>query len=722
MTKTKKTLAIILTMIVIIICTIFVLYSTDITDKPKIANNKIQKNETPAETIEKFTKLMFAGTGKGGNTKSLAKALNFIEHDTSKKKPTQNNLLLKQANELFLLLQSVNYTLDEIDIIKKEGKTEIIELGDSNSSIQLSFFYTDKFGWIFSKENFSTKGFDSAMKHLENIKANLNEHADDFIPDLSSPLNTAYTFTFGIQERFGFTIEDAVKALDLSHFDPVVIQELGATWAIQTYRILLYASPIKPESLSNNPLYEGNVILLLDPDFGMLGMNVVTDPITNKKAWKIQYSGINSISGTYDSYMKMGMTKEINEYNIKSRPLHVIMDDFFQIHMPYLEKMFLGFNLWKFPATILLLLSSFIVAPLIKIIVLPILNLALKELSITSEKDKNKRFILPLQISIIAFIWLEGFVEITANPYIISYTVIALNIVLCFAIGLLICRIIDAVTNIASNKFDTALHIITSVIGKLLKLAIIISAALYICGILGIDTKNFLAALGIGGFAVALAGKDTMENFFGSIMIIIDRQFNNGDVIKINNIEGTIEQVSVRSTRIRTFDNSIVTVPNRMFISSSVENTSMRQWRRYKTSLDIVYNTDISVIKEFTQGISKLAYLHPSTRKDNIQVFFNEFATSSLQIYISIFFKNKGKLAELKAREEINSQIMLLAKKIGVKFAYPTQTLHLTNEDKDEKEELQISNSTQDTSTTNISGVDVAKEISPYYNESESKK
>ena len=697
-----------------------------------------RKMLTPQDTVAEFSRLMFSGTGKGGDTRDLAHALDFIEPQPGIKRFNQKNELLKQAKDLFALLKSVNYTLDDINIIENDGKRALIELGDNDSDIRLYMTYSDQHGWIFAGDNFISEDFTSALKHINSITENITEHSDEFILDLSSPLNTAYTFIYGVQNLYGYNMQDAVRALNLTNHDPLVAAELGANWAVQIYRMLRYSYPIKPESLSNNPYYDGNIVLLLDPDFGMLEMKLSTDSKTGMKAWKIEYSGDSNINGIYDSYMKMGMANVIRSYNTPHLPLHVILDDFFQIHFPTLENKFLYMNIWKIFLIALLILLSIMAIHLIRITFLPLINFTMKKFNINTSNESNKRFILPLQIILISLLWLYGLVIILANPAIMLISIVALKVVLCFAISLLLCRTIDVIIVIAAYKFDTTLQILTGIIGKILKIIIIISASLYICEVFGVNTRNYLAALGIGGFALALAGKDTIENFFGSIMIIIDRPFHTGDYIKVGDIDGEIQQVGVRSTKILTLNDTVVTVPNRLFISSAVENLGMRKWRRYQTSFDILYETDIAKIREFTHGLTELAHLHPDSRKDRIQVFFHSLGTSSLEIYINIFFRNRGRLEELKAREAFNLQAMTLAQKLGIEFAYPTQKLYLARYSASEPETLSESNippaytSARPATTTNDSsistgikvspGILLAREISPYYKEPEEKK
>ncbi len=693
---------------------------------PAIAEENTGDNEpvihikTPQELLTAFTRYMISGTGKGASTQDLARALTLIQPHLINGKAENKSNTLDKADDLIFLLNTVNYNPEDAKLIGNDGRNAVIEIGDENSTVRLAVTRDPDRGWIFSDLNFTDPQFNDAFKHIENVRNNVEKYADQFIPELSSPLNTLYTFTYGVQNLHGYDMDDAVAALNLSDLDPKVAAGLGPTWAIQSYRMLHYASTVKPETLSNNPLYEDKVVLLLDPNYGMISMSCLTDKESGKKAWKIEYDGNNSINAAYDSFMKHGMASELHLMGIRNPTLHIRLDDFFQQNLPILENKFLGINIWKIIMCLLLILSSFIILPLIRIICLPLIKLITKLLNISGSQNTTKRFILPLQIIIMSMFWLKGIVIISASPSIMAASIVALNIIKCLTLTLLLCRFIDSACSVAAERFSTSLHIITNVMGKILKIAAVIMAILYICDIFNLNTTNFLAALGIGGFAFALAGKDTIENFFGSIMIIMDRPFRNGDYIKIGDISGVIEQVGVRSTTIRTLTDTIVTIPNRMFISSTIENLGMRKWRRYNTSFDILYETDIDRIKIFTDGLTELAHLMPDTKKDEIQIYFYSLGSCSLEIFINLYFRNRGRIEELKAREKFNTQALRLAQRLGIEFAYPTQKLYVQQENQPYNPLAQVlPEPTSDKGGKVSAGVTLAREISPYYKEPE---
>jgi MscS family membrane protein len=218
---------------------------------------------------------------------------------------------------------------------------------------------------------------------------------------------------------------------------------------------------------------------------------------------------------------------------------------------------------------------------------------------------------------------------------------------------------------------------IVKLITRSLKIFVVVVGVLLCAQNLGIQVFSVLAGLGIGGLAVALAAKDSLANFFGSILIMLDRPFRAGHWIVVKGHEGTVEEIGFRSTKIRTFYNSVVSIPNSELAISPVDNMGMRRFRRVRTILAVTYDTPPEKISAFTEGIKTILRAHPRVRPDHFHVVFNDFGASSLDILLYFFLEVPDWATELREREAILLDIVRLAKELGVSFAFPTQTLHL---------------------------------------------
>jgi len=223
--------------------------------------------------------------------------------------------------------------------------------------------------------------------------------------------------------------------------------------------------------------------------------------------------------------------------------------------------------------------------------------------------------------------------------------------------------------------------LLVPMVKRTVKVFIAAIGLIYIANAFQIEIVPLLTGLGIGGLAFAFAAKDTIENFFGSVSVILDRPFEIGDWVEVNGVEGTVEDLGLRSTRIRTFYNSLVTVPNATLVRATVDNYGRRRYRRFKTMINVTYATHPDTIEAFAAGIREIIQLHPYTRKDSYHVWLNAFGAHSLDILVYMFFECPDWAIELREKHRFMLDIVRLADKLGVEFAFPTQTLHLFNEE-----------------------------------------
>ena len=186
-----------------------------------------------------------------------------------------------------------------------------------------------------------------------------------------------------------------------------------------------------------------------------------------------------------------------------------------------------------------------------------------------------------------------------------------------------------------------------------------------------INALSLITGLGIGGIAIALAAKETLENLIASFTIFIDKPFTVGDLVKVDGIEGTIEKVGFRSTVLRSTDKTTIIIPNRAMIDGVLENLTRRNYRRVKFNIGITYETDSKKIRSIITAIC--AYLAQDPHTTDSSVTFDSFADSSLNIQILYLVENIEFNNYLKVKEEVNFKIIEIVQQHGSNFAYPTQ-------------------------------------------------
>ena len=216
-------------------------------------------------------------------------------------------------------------------------------------------------------------------------------------------------------------------------------------------------------------------------------------------------------------------------------------------------------------------------------------------------------------------------------------------------------------------------------IKKVLNASIFIVGGLMIVQNMGYNITSLIAGLGVGGLAAALAAKDTLANVFGSIVILFDRPFVTGDWIQFDSYEGTVTRVGFRSTQIKTFYDSVVSVPNSILANAKIDNLGKRKARRSRFTLGLAYSTPPEKILSFVKGVENIIKNHSKTKKDYFQVSFSGYADSSLNVFVNFFLHVANWNEELLERQGIFIEILKLSKTINVDFAFPSRSLYIEN-------------------------------------------
>jgi len=194
----------------------------------------------------------------------------------------------------------------------------------------------------------------------------------------------------------------------------------------------------------------------------------------------------------------------------------------------------------------------------------------------------------------------------------------------------------------------------------------------------GINVTAVVASLGLGGLAFALAAKDTASNLFGSFALLADKSIRIGEWIKVGGVEGVVEDVGMRTTKIRSFQKSLITVPNSIVANSPIENFSRRGIRRIKMHIGLTYATNSEQIMQITKEIKAMLQAHEGiSQGDSLLVNFDTFGDSSLNIFIYTFTKTANWAKYLEIREDIHLKIMEIVEKNGSGFAFPSQSIYV---------------------------------------------
>lgn len=246
-------------------------------------------------------------------------------------------------------------------------------------------------------------------------------------------------------------------------------------------------------------------------------------------------------------------------------------------------------------------------------------------------------------------------------------------------------RIIGEATGLwarrASQTDDTFDDQLVPVVRKTAKVTLVVVGAVMVLQNMGYPVGSLLAGLGIGGAALAFASKDTIANFFGSLVIFVDRPFQIGDWVEIGDVEGTVEEVDIRTTRIRTFSNSLITVPNSHMTVTAIQNWSRMQKRRIKLDIGITYDATPEQMKAAVEAIREVIAADERFHHDFYLVNFNELGESSLNIFCYFFTRTTVWAEYMQTRQDFLLAVMGRLQDLGLSLAFPTRTVHLASAD-----------------------------------------
>ncbi|GAB3233101.1 mechanosensitive ion channel family protein [Algoriphagus aestuariicola] len=478
--------------------------------------------------------------------------------------------------------------------------------------------------------------------------------------DLSSPYHTTLSFFYNL-ERTNFSPDLAAKTLDTRNID-----QDPKDLAIKLQQIFEGKGVIvRTSEIPNDPDYAdssagGEHKFYFDRN-AMPGIFLVK----RGKQWKFSPFTVAQIEEIHRETYPFGTDKLLNI-------------------LPKIgTSEYLGLQLWQLVGLGILIFLTFLAHLVFTFLVDRVLIYLTKRLGYGYI---GENYLLPIAkitsfyLIVVVLSLLMRVLQLPAEIW--SWVVMVFNTLKPFLITVIFYKIVDIIaayfSRLASRTESSLDDQLVPLIRKTLKALVILIGTLFILRDgLNFDIIPFLTGLSIGGVAIALAAQDTIKNFFGSIMIFIDKPFQVGDWVTSGDIDGTVEEVGFRSTRIRTFRNSVMYVPNGKIADSVVDNHGLRKYRRFYTTLTITYDTPPELIEEFVKGLREIVLAHPDTRKDYFNIYFNNLSAYSQDVMFYVFFEVPGWPEELNARHELLIQIVKLANTLGVRFAFPTQTLHM---------------------------------------------
>ncbi|MDI7269142.1 MAG: mechanosensitive ion channel family protein [Myxococcota bacterium] len=212
---------------------------------------------------------------------------------------------------------------------------------------------------------------------------------------------------------------------------------------------------------------------------------------------------------------------------------------------------------------------------------------------------------------------------------------------------------------------------------RALQVAVFAVAAIAVIAEMGYPVAGLLAGLGIGGLAIALASQKTVENLFGSLSIGVDQPLRLGDFVRVEDVTGTVESIGLRSTRIRTPDRTVVTIPNGKLADMRIETFAVRDRIRLACTIGIEYGVTAARLRALLEGLDAVLRSHPKIWPDVVVVRLREFAASSIDVEVVAWFQTTDWAEFLAIRQEVLLSLMDVVEKAGARFALPARRVHM---------------------------------------------
>ncbi len=490
---------------------------------------------------------------------------------------------------------------------------------------------------------------------------------------LKSPRDTVLTFLKSM-ERGEFEL--AYNCLDLSALDASTASAKRQTFAVKLQLALKkYLNDFDLITLSEDP-DEQELPYPVSTAVELEGVNLVRN---GKELWMFSKSSIGLLDGdTFDFLIADDAVETESVQAAWSIPLWIQQ----QFPESWWDTTFILKD-YQWVCLILLLGAGLLFGQVVKVLLDYVTRIWFRVTGADVDDQPRLKLWTPVVALLHIWIWYLGTQYIDLPSDVMGIILPILTFFMVLAAVWTAFRLIDVLQNYLKKKakltvsrYDDSL---VPLIGSTLKLVAIALGIILFVDVFEKDWKAVLGGFGVVGIAVAIAAKDMLGNIFGSVTVLGDRPFEIGDWIVIDGkVEGTVEHVGIRSSRLRTFHNSEIIVPNSLLTTAIVDNMGRRRYRRFKTMLQVRYDTTADQLEAFCAGVRQLVNNSPFTKSELAHVYVNNLGQSSIDILLYIFFDCPDWTSELRERHCLIRDILKLAEKLNVGFAFPTRTLEMS--------------------------------------------
>lgn len=518
-----------------------------------------------------------------------------------------------------------------------------------------------------------------------------------------SPRATVQTFQRAARQAEIGDAASLARAQDCLDLRQVPAAERAAVGAERTRQLaaLLALVPIIPESLLPDEPTGDPFVLYQDPDgHGQ----VVLDRVDGE--WRFTAATVRTLPAMLEAARARSLAAEAAETGQPGaapgprappvaapaappeedapRPSYEHVSDWLRAHMPApMLRQALLLEYWQWAGLGVLCLLGVILDRLVIALLTFFMLRALRGQGMDVDPELTRRSLRPFGLLAMACSWWLALGWLGLPSEVLTLLTVAVKTLAALAGVWGSYRLVDIVSSALARKAITTHSkfddLLVPLVRKTLKLFVVVFGLVFIADTLEFSISSVLAGLGLGGLAFALAAQDTVKNLFGSLTVVLDRPFEVGDWVIIGGVEGTVEEVGFRSTRVRTFYNSLVSLPNANLLTATIDNMGKRRYRRWSTTFTVSRRTTPDQLEALCEGIRELVRQHPCTRKDYYEVWVNGLSDSAIEVLLYVFWQTPDWTGELREKQRLILDMLRLCERLGVELAYPTQTVHVVD-------------------------------------------
>lgn len=475
--------------------------------------------------------------------------------------------------------------------------------------------------------------------------------------------------------------EKVLGLLDLSNIPEQLRNVEGALAAEYLFMIVSRIGFDIMQEIPNDPEQTQEFVLYSHP-----AGKVAIGPLINDDGqiqWLFTAESVGSASTIFEALQNLPPAPGI--------PIVQPVTDYFRLrssikaYSPALVQRSLWFENWQWIGIVLMLSAAWILAVLGGDIIARLLRhiVDLAGGSVKAELVAKRSFVWPVRILVIGIVLTLGLNNIGLRQDVSSVLGIisALLIVIgatsfLLAVASVLGSWVSTRSSAQTKRFDA---IMATLLAGIFKVAIIIGGFIAAADVIGLPYEGAIAGLGISGLALAIAARDTVSNFIGAAILLADRPFERGDLIEAGGTLATVEQVGLRSTRLRTLEDCLLIVPNSKLADDVVNNWGQRRKRRIILIISVTYDTSRELLDSFV-GRLRETYTNQPLADSELYLGLQEFAASSIDVRLWGFFRVQNYEEYIDAKHKLMGDIVSLAEEMGVSFAFPTRTLHMVQD------------------------------------------